>query len=62
MNFLSKETQALTKYSVEWYDAAYSEAWEEAYCAACELVGPNSYEFESVFEAQCEKYEELLGI
>jgi hypothetical protein len=57
---LSDYTNSLTKFSVEWYDAAYSEAWEAAYEHACELVGPNSYEFNEVCLDLCEKYEDQL--
>lgn len=33
-------------------DEQFQEMYEEAYIAACELVGPNAYEFESVLRRE----------
>ena len=36
--------------------------YEEAYINACESVGPNSLEFDSVFEKELEKLEEKYNV
>ncbi len=36
-------------------DTELEDIYEEAYIAACELVGPNSPEFDECFDKQCEE-------
>lgn len=58
--FLSEATRNLDIASDEFYVQALNEINEEAFICATELVGPNSVEYEDLYEVILQELEDLV--